>query len=72
MIIMIKEMQNIYYIAVDNAVLLEAVIIEPLLFPFQLPDFLAKTSSSSVFHWYELILTLDSAGLFRLCVGMDC
>ena len=62
MIVMIKEIQNIYYVAVDNAVLPESLTIEPLLFPFQLPDFLAKTSSSSLFHRYELILTLDSAG----------
>lgn len=59
---MIKEIQNIYYVALDNAVLPESLTIEPLLFPFQLAHFLAKTSSSSLFHWYELILTLDSAG----------
>lgn len=63
---MIKEIQNIYYVAVNNAVLPESLTM------IQLADFLAKTSSSSLFHQYEIILTLDSAGWFRVCVGMVC
>lgn len=55
-------MQNIYYVAVDNAFLPKSLTIELLLFSFKVPDFLGKTSSSSLFHQYELILTLDFAG----------
>lgn len=55
-------MQNIYYVAVDNAFLPESLTIELLLFSFKVPDFLGKTSSSNLFHQYELILTLDFAG----------
>lgn len=62
MTVRIKEMQNIYYVAVDNAFLPKSLTIELLLFSFKVPDFLGKTSSSSLFHQYELILTLDFAG----------
>lgn len=63
---MIKETQNNYYVAVDNAVWPESLTIEPLLFPFQLSDFLAKTNSSSLFHWYEFILNLNSETLIQI------
>lgn len=59
---MVKKIQNIYYVAVDNAVLPESLTIKPVLFPLHLPEFLAKTSSSSLFHQYKLSLTLDFAG----------
>jgi len=62
MTVMIKEIPNIYYVPVDNAVLPESLTIDPPLFPFPLLGFLAKTIFRSLFHQYELILTLDSAG----------
>jgi len=55
-------MQSSYCKAVENAVLPEFLITEPLLFPFPLPDFSSKTSSSSLLHQYDLIFTLDSVG----------
>lgn len=58
MTVRIKEMQNIYYVAVF---LPKSLTIELLLFSFKVPDFSGKTSSSSLFHQYELILTLDFA-----------
>jgi len=56
------EMQSSYCKAVENAVLPEFLITEPLLFPFPLPDFSSTTSSSSLLHQYDLIFTLDSVG----------
>lgn len=58
---MIKKIQNIYYVAVDNVVLPESLTFKPVLFPLQLPNFLAQTSSSSLSHQYKLSLTSDSA-----------